>query len=407
MVRRSPVNRRNHPASSPLACLLIVGIFLVSGLTGLSNQMRGTDSRAPKIGIESVGAQQGGASPLVAVIQPPPRANWSDDGWFGSITLQGAAPLAVNLSSVVTGGVPPYRYAWDAGDGAPTNDSAAWNHTFLDTGIYVETLVVTDALGNESFSSIPVVVLPPRTAEYYALLSVDPSLGSGPLNASYGFNTDSWNPVAATFNFGDGTEANWTGQVGPSFMWTPHSHIYGRPGVYPLSAQIEEYNFVNHTFGNTTTRVTVLVGGNLSGPWVSPAGGFTQMNCSSPISMNATFDAGVVGGVPPYRYVWSFGDGSPLASGESVRHSFPLASTPGLLSVEVLVEDGAGEVATAWPRFLGPTQFASDCPATPPAVSQPGFDLWEVGFGAAAVGVLTLSVVVIRLLRRGREPGGP
>ena len=398
-----PTRHRRRVPSTPLtAFVLTLGLLLTQLGSGGSIEPSGSTSHGPHVGFAGLTVSSTGLSRIVAVIQTPPGADWSD-----SQNLQGNVPLAVDLSALVTGGVPPYRYSWNAGDGTPLNDSASWNHTFSVSGTYDESLVVTDAAGNTSFSSLAVVASPPRTAEYYATLAVSPSIGSSPLNASYGFGGGSWNPVAATFNFGDGNEANWTGQVGPSFMWSPHSHVYSRPGIYPLVAQVEEYNFENHTFGNTTAQVTVIVAGNTSGPWVSAAGGFTQMNCSSPISMNATFDAGVVGGVPPYQFLWSFGDATPVGSGASVRHVYPLSGNPGLLWIELLVEDEAGHVGTSWAPFLGPAHFASDCPTIAPPARQQGLDPWEAGFGLSLVAILALSLTVIHVVRRGNRPGSP
>jgi hypothetical protein len=63
----------------------------------------------------------------------------------------------VNLLSSISGGLSPYNYLWDMGDGNTYTNIAA-SHTYANGGIYLASLKVTDAAGNISIhkANIPV-----------------------------------------------------------------------------------------------------------------------------------------------------------------------------------------------------------------------------------------------------------
>jgi len=63
----------------------------------------------------------------------------------GLPTTVGPAPLTVNVSSAVSGGLAPYTYDWDFADGSQHSLSPSDQHTWATPGIYAVALTVTDA----------------------------------------------------------------------------------------------------------------------------------------------------------------------------------------------------------------------------------------------------------------------
>lgn len=56
----------------------------------------------------------------------------------------GDIPLSVSFSASISGGIPPYTYLWDFGDGNTSTDSAP-THEYADVGVYSPSLTVSDS----------------------------------------------------------------------------------------------------------------------------------------------------------------------------------------------------------------------------------------------------------------------
>jgi len=72
----------------------------------------------------------------------------------------GQSPIAVTFTSTVTGGIPPYTYAWTFGDGGTSTDANP-AYTYRSSGTYTVTLVVTDSMSTQKSSTATVTVTPP------------------------------------------------------------------------------------------------------------------------------------------------------------------------------------------------------------------------------------------------------
>jgi PKD repeat protein len=72
--------------------------------------------------------------------------------------LLGYAPHHVTFAAIIRGGVPPYSYHWDFGDGTPPSTEPMPTHTYESPGLFTVTLTVTDSLGLSAQTTIKVTV---------------------------------------------------------------------------------------------------------------------------------------------------------------------------------------------------------------------------------------------------------
>lgn len=141
-----------------------------------------------------------------------------------SFTVDPSNPLAVQFISQVTGGVEPYSYFWDFGDGASASDANP-AHVYPGANTYNVTLMVSDANGRSTATNQQVTVTQPINAQFVA---------------------EAVNNAVQAIQFTDQT----TGGVAPySFMWdfgdgTPASneqnpqHQYAAPGFYTVRLSV-------------------------------------------------------------------------------------------------------------------------------------------------------------------------
>ena len=94
---------------------------------------------------------------LGAVAQASLNISIKLEALAGSSTTSGASPLTVAFVGQAQGGVPPYQYAWDFGDG---NTSTLQNprHTYDSPGRYDVQFTVSDSKNNRSVSSLSIQV---------------------------------------------------------------------------------------------------------------------------------------------------------------------------------------------------------------------------------------------------------
>ena len=84
----------------------------------------------------------------------------------------------VNLFASTSGGVAPYTYLWDFGDGS-TSSLFGTTHTYAKEGIYLVSLTVIDAAGRSAVHKSNVMLQSvPGCAAYFATTSVSPLMNS-------------------------------------------------------------------------------------------------------------------------------------------------------------------------------------------------------------------------------------
>lgn len=78
-----------------------------------------------------------------------------------SSTTSGNVPLNVDFTAIAQGGVPPYSYTWNFGDGVTqTTTETTISHTYTVAGTYSVTLTVKDAVNAQATSSVSINAIP-------------------------------------------------------------------------------------------------------------------------------------------------------------------------------------------------------------------------------------------------------
>jgi PKD domain/Galactose oxidase, central domain len=305
----------------------------------------------------------------------------ANDTWVFERTVSATLTAAANASetaqpvqftAAVGGGTGPYRLSVAFGDGSNltlngTGPTFTFAHTYLVAGTYTASVAVVDSVGVAASASSATLHLangPTVSA------SVTPTIGEA------GF------PVA----FG----AEVTGGVGSAtYAWTFGDHFSGsgRTPAHTYSAAGDYTAVVNVTDsvgGVATASVAVEIA-----PAVAVS--IRLAPAAAEVGVPEGLSAAVVGGVGPFVYSWTLGDGqSSAAPGpvETFNHT-------GAYSVSVEVTDAAGGSAHAVLQVtVGSVPTTSSGPASPP--------VWFWG----GVGALAAAAVVgsLLLLRRGRSP---
>jgi outer membrane protein assembly factor BamB len=106
-----------------------------------------------KDGTVYIGGDEGGNSYLKAFNKGPLRAEVS-----GPYFAYDGFPVN-SFNGYVFGGIPPYTYEWEFGDGHSSIDQSP-SHTYSHTGFYTATFTVTDSIGNQSSDTALVTIAP-------------------------------------------------------------------------------------------------------------------------------------------------------------------------------------------------------------------------------------------------------
>jgi len=246
---------------------------------------------------------------------------------LGDPATVGPAPLTVNVRSVVAGGLPPYTYDWDFGDGEPHSVADHDQHTWIAVGTYTCVLTVTDSCGNKATAELPINAYGPVTPS----ITASSSCATAPVNVCFQAGaTGGLPPYTYAWNFGDG---------GTSSNPTP-CHNYLSPGNYTVT--LTATDSLAHS-GTATLTVQVVAPLNLT----VVAGASATLGLP-PLAVN--FNASVGGASPPFTYAWDFGDGQ-SSTDAAPQHLYTDAGTYPV-SLTVTATDACGKVYTAVDNHL-------------------------------------------------------
>jgi PKD repeat protein len=228
---------------------------------------------------------------------------------FTATPPRGVVPLPVALNLSTTGGNGPYTIAVDFGDGSPDfvggypGGVVSVPHTYTVAGGFHGFVNVTDGHGVARSQPFSVAVADPLTSGFVAT----PTLGISPLPVTFAAVAHGGFPPY-TFDWSFGTGGLTATGAAPVFT-------YAAPGNYSVNLTVNDSSGLSVP-ATATIDVVAPLTVNISR---SAALG------AAPLRVN--FSATSAGGVGPFAFSWSFGDGSPRASGARVNHTYTLVGT--------------------------------------------------------------------------------
>ncbi|MDE1819983.1 MAG: PKD domain-containing protein [Euryarchaeota archaeon] len=238
----------------------------------------------------------------------------------------GPVPLAVRFTGSASGGSPPYAYAWNFGDGSLGSHAINPNHTYNSTGSFTPTLTITDSASRTATAVATILVVP----KLIVSATANPSSGSVPLSVVFnGSASGGTPPYIWTWWYGDGSTI--------SHARNP-SHAYNTTGAFPVQLQIMDSGAGNaNQIVSAFLNITVVACSPCS---LSASASAIPTQGSAPLSV--AFNGSALGGSTPYRWNWSFGDGSLYSHARNPTHVY---NASGTFVATLTVTDSVGATA--------------------------------------------------------------
>ncbi len=247
--------------------------------------------------------------PNLAITSPPPGTLSANAtvrvAWTASDSTSGIDHLEVNLD----------------GASVATLPATASNYTLANVANGSHTITVTafDRAGNSRAASVNITVqIKPAVPLLQVVIGANPSSGTAPLTASLTSATSGGlPPYTYSWTFGDGgtsTDAN-------------PGHTYGKPGTFAATLTVTD------SLGTHRTALTIIT------ITAAPLQLTVTANPDSGIApLGVDFKGTVSGGLGPYGYDWSFGDGASSADANP-HHEYARA---GSYEARLVVTDSEG-----------------------------------------------------------------
>lgn len=183
----------------------------------------------------------------------------------GASPLAGTAPLLINFTGNVEGGIEPYTFSWNFSDGGSSSLQNP-ERLFSEPGTYSATFTVTDYTGTQANDSLEIIVNAP-IEPIQAEATASPVSGTEPLQVDFLADASGGQgSYSFSWDFGDG---------GSSTEQNP-SHTYIESGNYSavLTVTDEENNTDSTSIEITVTSSSATVQLHVSAATGSPAPGW-------------------------------------------------------------------------------------------------------------------------------------
>jgi PKD repeat protein len=259
-----------------------------------------------------------------------------------AVPTSGAPPLAVSFTGTAAGGLAPYTWDWNFGDGSAHKTVQNPSHTYQ-SGTFHPVLAVRDASGNtaqDTHLTITAVV------PYEASANATPVQGSAPLPVSFSATARGGTaPYTYEWSFGDGS---------PSSAEQNPSHTFAAIGTYHPVLTVRDLT------GAVATDSHLVI--KALGPGALSALAQADQTYGL-LPLPVAFTGSASGGTPPYTYAWDFGDGSSVSTEMNPIHTYGI---PGSFTVTLTARDAGGQSASDdHLRIYAASSFVATASAAP------------------------------------------
>ena len=241
----------------------------------------------------------------------------------------------------ITGGLPPYIYDWDFGDGNSSAEAGPI-HQYATVGSYNVTINVTDSVADADGCAFAITVNPPLDVTD---CKADPNPTKVGYNTTFSANaTGGVGTLTWDWDFGDG---NSSAEVSPVYA-------YAAAANYSVTVTVTDDVGQESCSFNISVREALAVDFSADSgiveaypdPLVDPMLAYPTSGyvAGTTITTNTTFNFTneSTGGVGPYTYEWDFGDGN-NSTDENPVYTYTVNAT---YNVSLTVTDSLANVET-------------------------------------------------------------
>lgn len=223
----------------------------------------------------------------------------------------------------VQGGSGNYSYNWDLGDGSEIANGQRIEHVFASANTHTVKLTVADTKTGLSTTSTFSLVIQPGLVVTFDAPASSVSIGE---DVTFIYSAEGGSDGKTyLWDFGDGSELSATGV-----------HAYAAEGVYTVTLTVTDSASRTASVAHQISVVTKAPTKALS---VIKDHAYYNLSRGTAYPFTST----VSGGIGPYTYSWSFGDGT-TSDEANTTHTYTQA---GSYSVKVTVTDSSGETASS------------------------------------------------------------